>query len=385
MATRVVRFGVIGCGLMGREFASAAARWHHLVGLDFRPQIVAACDPEPAALKWFEEAVPGVRVASDWRRVLDDREVEAVYVAIPHHLHREVYVAAIDAGKHLLGEKPFGIDAAANAEILARAAAKPDVLVRCSSEFPFFPGMQRIVRAIREKRFGRILDVRSGLLHSSDLDPDKPINWKRVVATNGESGCMGDLGMHALHVPLRAGWFPADLRAVLTKIVTTRPDRSGSRVPCETWDNAVLACRVGRAQSDEFPMIVETKRISPGDVNTLYLEIAGTDLSMRFTTRRPRTIESLPYRRGEPQAWHVADLGYASAYPAITGAIFEFGFPDAILQMWAAFCDELVHGAAGMRQPFTCATPDETRQCHAIFAAALESQKTGATVKTGIW
>ncbi|MBI1852556.1 MAG: hypothetical protein HYR85_19610 [Planctomycetes bacterium] len=48
--------------------------------------------------------------------------------------------------------------------------------------------------------------------------------------------------------------------------------------------------------------------------------------------------------------------------------------------MWAAFCDELVHGAAGMKQPFTCATPEETRQCHAIFAAALESQRRGTTV-----
>src|SRR5262249_34701400 len=134
MAARTVRFGVIGCGLMGREFASAAGRWCHLSGLDFRPQIVAAADPDAAARRWFEDAVHGVRASDDWRRVLDDREVESVYVAIPHHLHREVYCAAIDAGKHLLGEKPFGIDVAANAAILERAAARPDVLVRCSSE-----------------------------------------------------------------------------------------------------------------------------------------------------------------------------------------------------------------------------------------------------------
>lgn len=101
---------------------------------------------------------------------------------------------------------------------------------------------------------------------------------------------------------------------------------------------------------------------------------------MRFTTRRPWTIESLPFRRGEPQAWHVEVLGYASAFPAIVGAIFEFGFPDAILQMWAAFYDELVHGAAGTRQPFTCATRDETRPCRAIFAAALELPRAGATM-----
>jgi hypothetical protein len=107
-----------------------------------------------------------------------------------------------------------------------------------------------------------------------------------------------------------------------------------------------------------------------------------TNFAQVYARRRCASTAAVPAHagRGEPQAWQVEDLGYASAYPAITGAIFEFGFPDAILQMWAAFCDELVHGAAGMRQPFACATPDETRQCHAIFSAALESQKTGATV-----
>ena len=55
---------------------------------------------------------------------------------------------------------------------------------------------------------------------------------------------MGDLGMHVLHIPLRAGWFPNNVRALLSKIVTERPGRDGTMVPCETWDNAVLACEV---------------------------------------------------------------------------------------------------------------------------------------------
>ena len=68
-----------------------------------------------------------------------------------------------------------------------------------------------------------------------------------------------------------------------------------------------------------------------------------------------------------------------SAYPVITGSIFEFGFPDAILQMWAAFCDELLNGP-GMKQPFYCVTPEEAAESHRLFTAALESQRTGHTV-----
>ena len=76
---------------------------------------------------------------------------------------------------------------------------------------------------------------------------------------------------------------------------------------------------------------------------------------------------------GGRQAWQTLDLGSQSAYPTITGAIFEFGFSDPILQMWAAFLDELARGREGMRQPFHCATPEEAASTHRLFTAALRS------------
>ena len=87
------------------------------------------------------------------------------------------------------------------------------------------------------------------------------------------------------------------------------------------------------------------------------------------------------FERGLPQAWRTIDLGSVSAYPTITGAIFEFGFSDAILQMWAAFLDELAHGREHMRQPFYCATPEEAAATHRLFTAALESQRAAAVVE----
>src|SRR5262245_48214843 len=112
---REIKFGVIGCGLMGKEFASAAARWLHLLDLDFKPVIVAVCDVSPSATSWFTDNIPTVqRATSDYQELLTDPEIEAVYCAVPHHLHAQLYVDIIKAGKHLLGEKPFGIDLAAN-------------------------------------------------------------------------------------------------------------------------------------------------------------------------------------------------------------------------------------------------------------------------------
>jgi predicted dehydrogenase len=371
MASKTIRFGVIGCGLMGREFASAAARWCHLLDLPFRPEIVAACDPSPDAREWFQRNVPSLALATDSREALLAADLDAVYVAVPHHLHLSVYLDVIKAGKHLMAEKPFGIDLEA-ASALAQAAATSSVTVRVSSEFPFFPGAQRIAKLVESGAFGRIIEVRAGFLHSSDLDPTKPMNWKRQVAANGEYGCMGDLGLHVLHLPLRFGWKPRNVRALLSRVYDTRPGADGSATQTETWDNAVLAC-----EADGFPMILQTKRIAPGEMNTWYIEVDGTELSARFTTKEPKTLRTLPYVPGKPQAWHVEDVGYTSAYPTITGGIFEFGFPDALLQMWASFCDQVATGTSR----FDCATPEEAAWTHRLFTAALESQKTRNTVE----
>jgi hypothetical protein len=89
----------------------------------------------------------------------------------------------------------------------------------------------------------------------------------------------------------------------------------------------------------------------------------------------------MAYEPGSPQSWQVLELGSQSAYPTITGSIFEFGFSDGVLQMWAAFIDELAHGREGMRQPFQCATPEEAAWSHELFTAALESHRSGTVVK----
>src|SRR5699024_5549131 len=135
----------------------------------------------------------------------------------------------------------------------------PNVLVRCSSEIPYFPGAYQLQQYVEQGRFGKIIEVEAGFWHSSDLNPKKPINWKRDVKTNGEYGCMGDIGIHTLHLPLRFGWYPKNVRALLSNIMTERPNHQGKYVPCETWDNAILACQAGSKKA-EFPMTLSMKR-----------------------------------------------------------------------------------------------------------------------------
>ncbi len=377
---RTVRFGVIGCGLMGREFASAAARWCHLVGMDVRPEIAAACDADDKALSWFVENVPTVRQSTrDYREMLSDHDVEAVYCAVPHNLHERFLCDIIHSGKHLMGEKPFGIDKPANDAILGCAAEHPQVFVRCSSEYPFVPAMQRLCGMIEADEFGKVVEVNTGFLHSSDMDLNKPINWKRMVEFNGEYGCLGDLGMHACHVPFRAGWVPLNVRAILSDLVAERPDGKGGSARCETWDNATLLCETRDREGGVFPWTIKTQRIAPGEKDTWYCEVLGMRKSARYSSKNTNSIGILDYSGGGEQVWQQIDMGHETAFKSITGSIFEFGFSDSILQMWAGFLYELEHGAP-LRKFAGCVTPDETAMSHRLFTAALESQRERSVV-----
>ena len=374
----VIKFGIIGCGLMGREFASAASRWMHLTEDIARPEIVAVCDTVEANRKWFTGNVDSVKYDfDDYRDLLSLDEVEAVYCAVPHNQHERIYTDIIRSGKHLLGEKPFGIDKKANTAIMEVIAENPEVFVRCSSQFPYFPPMQIIISWIRERRFGRIIEIKAGFHHSSDMDVNKPINWKRMVAISGEYGCMGDLGIHTQHVPFRMGFKPVNVMARLSKIVTERPDGAGGMALCDTWDNAMLVCDTFDHDGNSFPMIFETKRMAPGSTDNWYFEIYGLECSAKFTTDRPNTV-SYTVSWGKEQAWADLNVGYKPLFKTITGGIFEFGFTDSILQMWAAFMSEL----SGKDVVFGCFTPEEAVLSHDVYTAALKShaEKTVVTL-----
>ena len=374
-----VGFGVIGCGLMGREFAGASLRWLHLRGDIPRPRIIAACDTNEENLRWFEQDPDTHFFYRDYHEMLANPEIEAVYCAVPHFLHARVYCDVIRAGKHLLGEKPFGMDLAAFREIEKAMAERPDVFVRCTSEFPFYPAVQQMISWYREGKFGRIIEGRFAIRHSSDMDLHKPINWKRTLAYNGAYGCMGDLGIHVLHLPFRLGMMPSGVSAVLANLVRERPDaRTGEMRPCETWDNALLLCEGENEAGDRFPLTFEMKRMAPGCGNTVEYEIDGMDLSARFSTDDPNALY-YTVSHGQSQAWARLPVGQKTLYPVITGGIFEFGFSDSLLQMFAAYISEL----KGMPCAFGCFTPPEAKKSHELLTAALTAYEKGVTVSLG--
>lgn len=372
-----VRVGVIGGGLMGKEVASALSRWAALIDHPAHPRLTAICDIDPAARAWFEQLGTIETSCSDYRELLADNKVDVVYIAVRHDLHERIYTDAIEAGKDLLAEKPFGIDLASSGRILRAVESHPDVFVRCSSEFPFLPGAQAVSEAVLSGALGPLIEASNTFCHSSDLDPNKQINWKRQARFCGMAGVMNDLGLHVCHLPLRFGWKPSSVYGVLQNLVPQRPSADGTPVPCDTWDNSTMLCTVGN-RSHSFPLNLAAKRIDPGQKNTWTIRAIGMEGGIEFSTRYPKTVWKLA-RDGTEQVWQQVEMGSQSlrTWPTITGAIFEFGFPDAIQQMLAAYLAERL-GTLGDR--FGCATPAEAVNSHRIFDAAQRSFETGCAV-----
>lgn len=364
---KALKLGIIGGGLMGREVASALGRWFALTEMPAGLELSAVCDVQEKVREWFRQ-IPTVKLLTGDYHELLRSDIDIVYVAVPHHLHEQIYLDVLRAGKDLLAEKPFGIDLNA-ARKIRDTARELGRFVRCSSEFPFLPAVQRVWNFLRKEELGHLLEVRSGFWHASDLDPTKPINWKRQNQFCGEIGVMGDLGMHTVHLPFRAGFIPKRVFAQLQKIYTERPDGKGGMAACDTWDNALLHCEIEH-RGARVPMRIETKRLAPGEMNTWFVEVLGTERGIRFSTKEPKTLWTFE-RRGGEQVWERADIGYgSSAFASVTGGIFEAGFPDCFLQMWAAYVAER-EGALGDR--FGCVTPDEAVRSHELFSAALRS------------
>jgi predicted dehydrogenase len=375
-----VNVAIVGGGLMGREIAAAIQRWPALIDHPVRPRLTAVCDINPDALDWFRDIDTVTTLVTDYHELLTDDSIDVVYVAVRHDLHEQIYTDVIRTGKSLLAEKPFGIDRAATEVILEVLAEHPESFVRCSSEMPFFPGAQWAINYVRSGALGTIVEARCSFLHSSDVDRTKPINWKRQVAYCGAAGVLNDLGMHTWHVPLRLGWAPDRVYGVLQNIVPERPGPEGTPVPCETWDNAVLHSWSNH-DGIPFPLTTETKRIQPGEKNTWLFEAIGVDGGVRFSTKNPKRVEVFARVDvpgiGAEQSWQQLDVGSQSMWPTVTGGIFESGFSDAILQMWAAF---LAERAGKLGDRFGCVTPDEAAFSHRVFEAAMRSQDTGASV-----
>ena len=221
------RVAVIGAGRAGRQRASAVAA-------DEGSRLVAVCDVDGSAARGLADE-HGARAHGDWKTLVAADGVDLVVVATPHHLLAEISVTALEAGRHVLCEKPLGRNAA-EVEEVAAAARKHGRVLRAGYNHRFHPAVEGVRRAAGEGVLGALMFVRGRYGHGGRPGYDR--GWRSDAAASG-GGELLDQGAHLLDLFL---WiFGCDFEAVGAEAVTAFWD-----MPVE--DNAFALMRTAAGQ-----------------------------------------------------------------------------------------------------------------------------------------
>ncbi|WP_256841116.1 Gfo/Idh/MocA family protein [Ornithinimicrobium cryptoxanthini] len=271
---------VIGYSFMGRAHSNAwrnvaafypdvaPVRMQTLVGRDGTRVEQAAAD-----LGW-------AGVATDWREVIERDDIDIVDVCTPGHLHAEVALAALAAGKHVLVEKPLA-NSVAECEALVAAAADAPGRALLGFNYRRVPALALARELVREGRIGTVQQARLSYLQDWLSDPQAPMTW-RLRRESAGSGVLGDLGSHAvdqLHYLL--GEHVTHASGTLRTFVPERPGPHGTETV--TVDDAAWAT----LHTDSGVVAsLEVSRVATGRKNALTVELFGTSGSLRFDLER---------------------------------------------------------------------------------------------------
>jgi len=215
MNDNTIRLGLIGCGMITQR--SHAPRFAEVPGVE----ITALCDPDTTrALKVRDEHAPGAALFADHRELLASGLVDAVTVATPVVLHCPMTLAALQAGCHVLCEKPMGMSQVETAQMVAAARAAGKVLqINLSRRYdPFY---QTVARLLSEGAVGEIQHMRAIRVHTSAPDQGWSPGARWFVTRSQGGGIVGDIGVH---VGDMMQWYCGDVASVSAQTDSRRED-----------------------------------------------------------------------------------------------------------------------------------------------------------------
>ncbi|WP_104062690.1 Gfo/Idh/MocA family protein [Arthrobacter sp. 4R501] len=275
---RPLGVAMIGYAFMGKAHSNA---WRNVASFfdvpAFEQKVLVGRDPagvEEAAAKygWAE-------TATDWRAVLDRDDIDIVDICAPGWMHAEIAIAALEAGKHVLVEKPLA-NTLAEAEAMtaaAQAARAKGVQSMIGLNYRRVPALALARELIAEGRVGTVRHVRAAYLQDWLADETAPMSWRLRKETAG-SGALGDIASHAIdQVLFLLGDRVTEVSGRLHTFVDRRPGAAGLEdvtVDDAAW--ATLSLASGAIAS------VEVSRVATGRKNSLKLEIYGDKGSLLF-------------------------------------------------------------------------------------------------------
>jgi predicted dehydrogenase len=301
---------MVGYAFMGAAHSSAWRTVARVFDVPFRPRMAALCGRDAAAARAAAQRYGWQSAETGWRALIARDDVQLVDICAPGDVHAEVAIAALDAGKHVLCEKPLA-NTVAEAEAMCEAAARAarrGVQAMIGFNYRRVPAIALARQLVAGGRLGPLRHVRAAYLQDWLADPAFPLTW-RLQRERAGSGALGDLGAHVVDLAQYLAGEPlAGVSGLTTTFVTERPLGGGaggtagepaSSTPygAVTVDDAALF--TGRLTSGALASF-EATRFAAGRKNALRIELNGERGSLTFDLERLNELGF--YDRTEPAA-----------------------------------------------------------------------------------
>jgi predicted dehydrogenase len=309
--------GMVGYAFMGRAHSQAWRTVDRVFELPLRPRLAAICGRDKAAAESAAARLGWAATETDWRALIARDDVQLIDIAAPGSLHAPIAIAALQAGKHVLCEKPLANTLAEAERMSAAADAAFPSGARAMVGFNYrrVPALALARRLVEQGRIGTLRHVRAVYLQDWLVDPDSPLTW-RMQADRAGSGALGDLGAHIVDLArFLTGDEITGVSAVSATFVEQRPladefeggagspDPTGAgtgagagsagaagtrRTGQVTVDDAVVfTARFGSGALGSF----EATRYAAGRKNGLRIELNGAAGSLAFDLERLNELE----------------------------------------------------------------------------------------------
>jgi len=276
-----LRIGMIGYGFMGKAHSNAYAQANHFFPCEYKPVLKALCARNAAKAKCFAANWGYESIETDWRKLLERSDIDAVDICTPNNIHKEIAIAAAKAGKMILCEKPLAMNTAEGEE-MCEAVEKAGVANMVWYNYRRVPAVTLAKQIIDSGKLGRIFHYRANFLQDWTINADVPqggaATW-RLDAEAAGSGVTGDLLAHCIDTAIWLNGSIKDVSAVTETFVKERMHAETGKMQSVGIDDACsFLCHFGNGSLGLF----ESTRYARGHKALYTLEINGENASIAW-------------------------------------------------------------------------------------------------------
>lgn len=295
---KTLRVAMIGYGFMGAAHSQGWRTAPRVFGLPAEPEMAVIVGRNAEAVAAAASKWGWAESATDWRDVIARDDIDVVDIVTPGDSHAEIAIAALEAGKHVLCEKPLAnsvAEAEAMAEAAERAAAR-GIQAMVGFTYRRVPAVTFLRNLIAEGAVGTINQVRASYRQDWLVDPEMPLAW-RLQKEHAGSGALGDIGAHAIDLAqFVTGLNLEKVSGVIDTIVRERPLLTGSTSgsgPSDTGLSGAAGVGSGQVTVDDIAIFTgrfesgalasfEATRFATGRKNALQIEVSGDKGALAF-------------------------------------------------------------------------------------------------------